>query len=142
MMDMKAVRSPLFGAKELYMNWGKRIKSLAVQGGVSFAVVSLTLYLADLLMKTVDIRWYFILLVGAFASLLLQPLFIWMQMRMEQGGIEATRLSDLELNERDIREAVSNWVFIHYRKTLEGEMEFSRDASGVLNCKITVREDS
>ena len=115
---------------------------MAVQGGVSFGVVSLTLYLADLLVKSVDIRLYFILLVGLFASVLLQPLFVWMHLRMEQGGIEATRLSDLELNERDLREAVSNWVFIHYRKTLEGDMEFSRDPSGVLNCKITVREDS
>ena len=128
--------------KELFMKWGNRIKSMVVQGSISFVIVSLTLYLADLLIKAVDIRWYFILLVGFFASLLLQPLFIWMNLRMEQGGIEATRLSDLELNERDIREAISNWVFIHYRKTLEGDMEFSRDASGVLNCKITVREDS
>ena len=124
------------------MEWGNRVKSMAIQGGITFAVVFLTLFLADMLIEPVDISWIFILLVGIVVSLLLQPLFIWMHFRMEQGGIEATRLTDLELNERDIREAVSNWVYIHYRKTLEGDLEFSRDASGVLNCKVTVRDDS
>ena len=125
------------------MKWGERIKGTAILTGISFMIVALAVFMTDfLILKNINISWGQIIIVAFFSSLLLTPLFYWVRLTLENGGIEATQLSNLELNERDVREAVSNWVFIHYNKKLEGGLEFSRDDSGVLSCMVTVRNDS
>jgi hypothetical protein len=125
------------------MKTGDRIKSIALLTGISFVIVSLAVVLSDyLFLKNMSIHWLQVVLMALISSILLTPLFYWLRVTLENGGIEATQLSNLELNERDVREAVSNWVYIHYNKKVEGGLEFSRDDSGVLNCKVTVRNDS
>jgi len=124
------------------MKLGDRIKGTAILAGLCFLIVCLSTFLADLLIfKNLSINLFQVLLVGLFSTLLMSPLFYWLRMRLDSSGIEATQLSDLELNERDVKEAVSNWVYIHYRKRLEGELEFGRDENGALSCKVTVRNE-
>ncbi|QEN09731.1 hypothetical protein EXM22_17710 [Oceanispirochaeta crateris] len=125
------------------MKTGDRVKSIALLTGISFVIVSFAVVLTDyLFLKNISIHWLQVVLMALISSILLTPLFYWLRLTLENGGIEATQLSNLELNERDVREAVSNWVYIHYNKKVEGGLEFSRDDSGVLNCKVTVRNDS
>ncbi|MDC7234913.1 MAG: hypothetical protein PQJ58_16895 [Spirochaetales bacterium] len=125
------------------MEWRNRIKGTLILAAVSFVIVSLATFLADLIiLRDLSINIFQIFLVGFFSTLLLSPLFFWLRMKLDSSSIEATQLSDLELNERDIKEAVSNWVYIHYRKKVEGDLEFSRAEGGTLNCKVTVRNDS
>lgn len=124
------------------MKLGDRVKGTAILAGLSFLIVCLATFLADvLILKKLSINFFQILLVGLFSTLLLAPLFYWLRIRLDNSSIEATQLSDLELNERDVKEAVSNWVYIHYRKRLEGDLEFARDENGALSCKVTVRND-
>ncbi|MDA3958704.1 hypothetical protein [Oceanispirochaeta sp.] len=125
------------------MKWGERIKGTALLTGISFLIVAVAVILTDfLLLKNISISWFQVVLMALTSSVLLTPLFYWVRLMLEHGGIEATQLSNLELNERDVREAVSNWVYIHYNKKVEGGLEFSRDDSGILSCKVTVRNDS
>jgi hypothetical protein len=124
------------------MKLGDRIKGTAILAGLSFLIVCLATFLADfLILKNLSINIFQIVLVGLFSTLLLAPLFYWLRIRLDSTGIEATQLSDLELNERDVKEAVSNWIYIHYKKRLEGELEFGRDENGALSCKVTVRNE-
>ena len=62
--------------------------------------------------------------------------------RMTEGPIQATRLTDLELNDRDICEAVDQWVYTHYKKKGDGVKDFRLDENGFLVCKGTVRDES
>jgi len=125
------------------MKLGERIKGTAILTGMGFVIVSISVFLTDfLLLKSIAFSWYQIVLFGLISSLFLSPLFYWIRTVMEHGGIEATQLSGLELNERDVREAVSNWVYIHYKKKVEGDLEFARDESGALSCKVSVRNDT
>ncbi len=120
-----------------------KLKGTLLFTGISFILIGAAAYLTDfIIFRNTDIGFLFIILSAAIGALLLAPLFFLFRSMTRQGGIEATQLSDLELNERDVREAVSNWVFIHYKKKMEGDMEFSRDENGALNCKITVRSES
>lgn len=124
------------------MKLGDRIKGTAILAGLSFLIVCLATFLADfLILKNLSINIFQVVLIGFISTLLLAPLFYWLRIRLDSSGIDATQLSDLELNERDVKEAVSNWVYIHYRKRLEGELEFGRDENGALSCKVTVRNE-
>ncbi len=125
------------------MKWGDKIKGTILYTVISFILIGAAAYLTDFIFfRNTDIKLFYILLSAALSAVLLAPLFIWIRSRGKEGGIEATQLSDLELNERDVREAVSNWVYIHYKKKMEGNMEFSRDENGALNCRITVRSEN
>jgi len=129
--------------EETGMKLSERIKGTAILCGMGFLIVAISVFLTDLLfLKNISFNWFQIALMGFFSSLCMTPLFYWVRIVMENGGIEATQLSGLELNERDVREAISNWVYIHYKKKVEGDLEFARDESGALSCKVSVRNDS
>jgi len=125
------------------MKWGERVKGTVILTGMGFLIIAISIFLTDFfLLKSVEYSWLQIVLFALISSIFLSPLFFWMRRVMEHGGIEATQLSGLELNERDVKEAISNWVYIHYKKKVEGDLEFARDESGALSCKVSVRSDS
>ena len=121
----------------------KRMMNALVMSVVVAIVLSAILLLSDrFLMKQFSIGIFPILLIAVVAGLLLSPYFYWIRSRMAEGPIQATRLTDLELNDRDIREAVDQWVYTHYKKKADGVMDFRLDENGSLVCKVTVRDES
>ncbi len=116
---------------------GAMILSLA-----TMIIVILVLVLTDvLLMPETTLGFFRIFFIAIVSGVLLFPFFYWIRSRIGEDPIPATRLSDLELNDRDVREAVNQWVYVHYGKRAEGVMDFELDDSGSLVCKITVRDE-
>jgi len=109
---------------------------------ITSAVVLLVVLLTDaVLLQSVSIGFLQEMLIAVVVGLLLFPLYYWLRVRMEHEDIQATRVTDLDLNERDLREAVDQWVYIHYGKKAEGSMDFTRDEDGAVSCRVTVRDD-
>ncbi len=125
------------------MKIGNGTKTAFVFVVFSFFLVGLAVFLVDFLfIPEREIPFLLVVLMSFFAVLFLSPLFFWVGLKRDQSRIEASALLDIELNERDIREAVSNWIHIHYAKKLEGELEFYKDDAGLMNCKASVRDES
>ncbi len=121
----------------------KRYLNALVFSIVTSAATFLILVFFDqVLLKGIDLGIFLSLAISLLAGILLFPFFLWMRSRIMEEPIPATRLSDLELNDRDIREAVDQWVYVHYKKRAEGVMEFSLDDKGSLACTVTVRDES
>ncbi len=121
----------------------KRYLNAMIFSIVTAVVILLVLVFFDkVLLKKMDFGFFLSLGVSLLAGILLFPFFLWMRSRIIEEPIPATRLSDLELNDRDIREAVDQWVYVHYKKKAEGLMDFSQDEKGSLVCRVTVRDES
>ncbi len=124
------------------MKTGIRIKDTVILVFLGIVFVALALFLLGLLIPEAGLSLAYTGIAACFAGLFLSPLFFWFTLKARAGGgIDAAPLSDMELNERDIREAVSNWIHIHYGKKLEGELEFYKDNAGILNCRASVRDE-
>ena len=121
----------------------KRYLNALVVSIVTFSATLLILIFFDkVLLKNIDLGVFLSLAVSLLVGILLFPFFLWMRSRIIEEPIPATRLSDLELNDRDIREAVDQWVYVHYKKRAEGVMDFEIDDKGILTCTVTVRDES
>ena len=120
----------------------KHLTGAMIMSLVTMIIVLLVLILTDLfLMTESNLGFFRILFIVILSGALLFPFFFWIRTQAGEDPITATRLSDLELNDRDVREAVNQWVYVHYGKRAEGVMDFELDENGSLVCKITVRDE-
>ena len=120
----------------------KHLTGAMIMSIVTMIIVLLVLALTDvLLMPDTSLGFFRVFFIAIISGVLLYPFFYWMRSHIGEDPIPATRLSDLELNDRDVREAVNQWVYVHYGKRAEGVMDFELDESGSLVCKITVRDE-
>ena len=121
----------------------KRFLNALVVSIVTCSATFLILVFFDkVLLKDVKLGIFVSLAVSLLTGIVLFPFFLWIRSRIMEEPIPATRLSDLELNDRDIREAVDQWVYVHYKKRAEGVMDFSLDDKGSLACIVTVRDEN
>ncbi len=82
------------------------------------------------------------LIIGAVIGTASLPLFIWLSLRPASLGTYAGfTLEEIELDEDELSEAVSNWVFAEHKRRIEGPVQFLEDEDGNVNCRVTVRKD-
>jgi hypothetical protein len=120
----------------------KRLSVSLFMSLVTLVVIAVMLILTDVFfLKGSNIGLLKILFVSLISAVLLFPFFYWIHSGLKDNTIEATRLSDLELNDRDVREAVNQWIYIHYGKKADGSMDFNLADDGSLICRVTVRDE-
>jgi hypothetical protein len=83
-----------------------------------------------------------VLAAGIVAGLSI-PVLLWLGMKAPSlNSYSGFALEEVDINETELSEAVSNWLYVHRRKRLEGELRFLEDDDGNVTCRATVRKDS
>lgn len=82
------------------------------------------------------------LIIGTVIGTASLPLFVWLALRPSSlGNYAGYTLEEIELDEDELAEAVSNWVFAEHKRRIEGPVRFLEDEDGNVNCRVTVRKD-
>ena len=78
-----------------------------------------------------------------FTSLiLLIPSVFYVTRKTTGDHIDAVKIEELQISEKEIKDAVSNWVFAKYGKPVMGEVEVStNDLDGKISCHVNVIQD-
>ncbi len=123
----------------------RNFKKLLVYGGLISGLLLLTVIAAFIVFQTgaADVSILVrSLITGCVVAGLYIPFLSWLFTRstaMKQyAGIP---LEEIVLNEEHLTEAVSYWVYIRYRKHLEGRIQFLEDNAGNVTCRATVRKE-
>lgn len=77
------------------------------------------------------------------SSLLLLIPSVFYVMRKTTGDyIDAVKIEELLINENEIKDAVTNWVFVKYGKPVMGEVEIRNSAAdGKISCVVNIVQD-
>lgn len=79
-------------------------------------------------------------LISAF--LLLIPSVFYVTRKTTGDYIDAVKIEELQINENEIKDAVTNWVFVKYGKPVMGEVEINKSATdGKINCIVNIVQD-
>ena len=82
------------------------------------------------------------LFIGAVISLASLPVFVWLALKPPSlDSYSGFTLEEMELDEDELFEAVSNWVFVKHKRRAEGSVRFLEDEDGNVGCRVTVRKD-
>lgn len=120
----------------------KRLTGSLIMSIISLIIVLVVLLLVDsFILKESGSGFFVLFLISLFSACLLFPVYYWGYSKVGEDTILANRVSDLELNDRDVREAVNHWIYIHYGKRAEGTMEFDMEDSGSIVCRVTVLDE-
>ena len=80
--------------------------------------------------------------IGAVIGLASLPVFVWLALRPPSlDSYSGFALEEMEMDEDELFEAVSNWVYIKHKRRAEGGVRFLEDEDGNVGCRITVRKD-
>ena len=120
----------------------KALRALIALGAVFFlsfiAVLLVNASLAE------EARWTVgaVLKASAGAALFALPVVAWLVFwRPRSQVMTAYALEELDLDEDELRKAVSLWVFATRDKRVEGEPRFLEDDSGGVSCRVAVRRE-
>jgi len=74
--------------------------------------------------------------------LLLIPSIFYVTRKTTGDHIDAVKIEELVINESEIKDAVTNWVFVKYGKPVMGNVEINTAGSdGKINCTVNVVQD-
>jgi len=74
--------------------------------------------------------------------LLLIPSIFYVTRKTTGDHIDAVKIEELIINESEIKDAVTNWVFVKYGKPVMGNVEINTAGSdGKINCTVNVVQD-
>ncbi len=123
----------------------RNFKKLLVISGLVSGLLLLTVIVAFVIFQTGAAGISILvksLITGCVVAGLYIPFLSWLFTRStalkQYAGIP---LEETVLNEENLTEAVSYWVYIRYRKHLEGRIQFLEDNVGNVICRATVRKD-
>ena len=70
------------------------------------------------------------------------PVLLWLMLKAPSlDSYSGFQLEEVDLDEDDLNEAVSTWVYIHRKQRVEGELRFLEDDDGNVSCRATVRKE-
>lgn len=76
------------------------------------------------------------------AFLLLIPSVFYVTRKTTGDYIDAVKIEELVINENEIKDAVTNWVFVKHGKPVMGEVELkSSSPDGKISCVVNVVQD-
>lgn len=82
------------------------------------------------------------LVAGGIVAGLSIPVLLWLVLKAPSlDSYSGFALEEIDLDEDDLNEAVSNWVYAEKKKRLEGDLRFLEDDDGNVSCRVTVRKD-
>ncbi|MBB6482405.1 hypothetical protein [Spirochaeta isovalerica] len=83
------------------------------------------------------------LLFSFFTSfLLLIPSIFYVTRKTTGDYIDAVKIEELVINENDVKDAVTNWVFVKYGKPVMGDVEINTSSpDGKVSCIVNVVQD-
>ncbi|MBN2659293.1 MAG: hypothetical protein JXR86_19720 [Spirochaetales bacterium] len=74
--------------------------------------------------------------------LLLIPSIFYVTRKTTGDYIDAVKIEELIINENDVKDAVTNWVFVKYGKAVMGDVEINTSTpDGKINCRVNVVQD-
>jgi hypothetical protein len=78
-----------------------------------------------------------------FASLIfLIPSVFYVTRKTTGDYINAVKIEELQISENEMKDAVTNWVFVKYGKPVMGEVEFNTtNSDGKIGCIVNVIQD-
>lgn len=76
------------------------------------------------------------------ALLLLIPSSFYVTRKTTGDYIDAVKIEELHISENDVKDAVTNWVFVKYGKPVMGEVELStNNLDGKISCIVNVVQE-
>lgn len=82
------------------------------------------------------------LISGGIVAAAALPFILWLAVKpIRPDQYSAYTLEEIELDERELNDAVGNWVYARYRKRAEEDARFLEDEDGSVSCRVTVRKD-
>ena len=82
------------------------------------------------------------LMAGGIVTGLYLPMLAWLYLRPASlKRYSGFPLEELELNEEDLSEAISNWVYAKQKRRMEGRIQLLEDDAKNVICRVTVRKD-
>lgn len=74
--------------------------------------------------------------------ILLIPSIFYVTRKTTGDYIDAVKIEELHISENEVKDAVTNWVYIKYGKPVMGEVEINASgADGKINCIVNVIQD-
>ncbi len=107
---------------------------------ISFLAISLYPVLID---RTITLAFSGKIVYSLLASLiLLIPSIFYVSRKTTGDYIDAVKIEELQISESEVKEAITNWVFVRYGKPIMGEVEIKKsDSDGKINCIVNVVQD-
>ncbi len=82
------------------------------------------------------------LIAGGIVAGLSLPVLLWLVLKSPSlDSYSGFALEEIELDEDELADAVSHWVYGNSKKRVEGELRFLEDEDGTVTCRATVRKD-
>ena len=82
------------------------------------------------------------LVAGGVVGLASLPILIWLSLRpVSLEHYSAFALEEIELDEKELANAVENWVYANHRRRVEDDLRFLEDDEGNVTCRVTVRKE-
>jgi hypothetical protein len=76
-----------------------------------------------------------------FSFILLLPSIFYVTRKTTGDYIDAVKIEELQISENEVKDAVTNWVFVKYGKPVMGEVEISLNPDNKLNCIVNIVQD-
>ncbi|MBI9100099.1 MAG: hypothetical protein JEY91_16575 [Spirochaetaceae bacterium] len=107
---------------------------------LSFVCISLyPVILESDLTFSLSSRFLYALLTGV---ILLIPSVFYVTRKTTGDYIDAVKIEELQISENEVKDAVTNWVFVKYGKPVMGEVELSMaNSDGKVCCIVNVVQD-
>ncbi len=107
---------------------------------ISFLAISLYPVLID---RTITLAFSGKIVYSLISSLvLLIPSIFYVSRKTTGDYIDAVKIEELQISESEVKEAISNWVFVKYGKPIMGEVEIDKsDSDGKINYIVNVVQD-
>ena len=82
------------------------------------------------------------LVAGGIVAGLSIPVLLWLVLKAPSlDSYTGFELEEVDLDEDELNDAVSTWIYIHRRKRVEGDLRFLEDDDGNVSCRATVHKD-
>ena len=70
------------------------------------------------------------------------PILIWLYLQASSlKHYSGVTLEEMELDEDELSEAVSNWIYFTHKKRMEGRVRFLEDKEKNIRCRVTIQAD-
>ncbi len=81
------------------------------------------------------------LIAGGVVAVVCMAVLFLLFRRASMSGYSGYALEEMELDEDELTEAVTNWVFMAHRRRVEENLQFLEDENGHVSCRVKIRKD-
>jgi len=124
------------------VNWNRILASLIIVSGLFAVSVVTALFIPRAGGEEGPSLLAAALISGGVVAAAALPFLLWLAVKpVKPDQYSAYALEEIELDEKELNDAVGNWVYARYRKRAEEDARFLEDEDGSVSCRVTVRKD-